>query len=38
MKIFKEMKIVAAKTDYSEYNELNQLQGPIDILQKVYGY
>ena len=37
-KIFKEMKRVAAKTDYSEYNESNQLQETVDILQQIYGY
>lgn len=37
-RLFKEMKSVAEKTDYSEYNEKNDMLEAVKRLQQVYGY
>jgi len=37
-RIFREMKAVAQRTDYSEYNEANELQETVDMLARIYGY
>lgn len=37
-RLFKEMKSVAEKTDYSEYEEESDMLGTINMLQQIYGY
>ena len=37
-RMFREMKRIADNTDYSEYEETNQMQETIRMLQKIYGY
>ena len=37
-RLFREMKSIAERTDYSEYNEENKLLASIKTLQQVYGY
>lgn len=37
-RVFKEMKSVAERADYSEYGEQNQLLDTIRLLQQIYGY
>ena len=35
---YREMKTVAERANYSEYNESNQLMESVDILHRVFGY
>lgn len=37
-RLFREMKRIADNTDYSEYEETNQMQETIRMLQRIYGY
>ena len=37
-RMFREMKRIADNTDYSEYEETNQMQETIRMLQRIYGY
>jgi hypothetical protein len=37
-RLFREMKAVAERTDYSEYNEDSDMLATINTLQQVYGY
>lgn len=37
-RLFKEMKTVAERTDYSEYQEANSMLETVDMLQRIYGY
>lgn len=37
-RLFGEMKRIAESTDYSEYEEENQLQETVRMLQRIYGY
>lgn len=37
-RLFREMKSVAEKTDYSEYEEESDMLGTIKMLQQIYGY
>ena len=37
-RLFREMKSVAERTDYSEYNEDSDMLASIKTLQQVYGY
>lgn len=37
-RVYREMKTVAERANYSEYNESNQLMGSVDILHRVFGY
>ena len=36
--VYREMKTVAERANYSEYNESNQLMESVDILHRVFGY
>ncbi len=38
VRLFREMKKIAERTDYSQYNEDNQLLQSIEIIQSEYGY
>ena len=37
-RVYREMKTVAERANYSEYNESNQLMESVDILHRVFGY
>ena len=37
-RVFREMKIVAERADYSEYNESNQLKEAVEMIQMIFGY
>lgn len=37
-RVFREMKAVAERADYSKYGEQNQLMDTIKLLQQIYGY
>ena len=37
-RLFREMKTVAQRTDYSEYGETNDMEQSINMLECIYGY
>ncbi len=37
-RVFREMKKLAANTDYSEYHEENSMMKAVQMLEMIYGY